>query len=182
MTRTKILATLSLLLVAAACGKKASEKQPPPPPPPPPAIDAGSAVAPIDGSVIAPVDGGSAVAPADAGSAASAGDGGAAVTAPSAATTAVAEGTTCPAGTTRVTNVPITIDGARLSFKRTRGGGCRQRAVYTAHYAKANPTPILVCYDPDADPCEKLVVDESVTIDLTAALVAAGATSAVLAR
>ena len=94
------------------------------------------------------------------------------------------EGVACPDGTQRVTDAPITLDGARLSFKRSRGGGCprKDRPVYTAYYAKANPMPVMVCVDPHADLCEKMIVDEPVTIDLTDALKAAGATTATLAK
>ena len=83
-----------------------------------------------------------------------------------------------------MTDAPITLEGAKLSFTRSRGGGCPQqgRPVYTAYYTKANPMPVMVCFDAHADLCEKMIVDEHVTIDLTAALAAAGATSATLAK
>ncbi len=94
------------------------------------------------------------------------------------------EGAACPAGTQRVTDAPITFDGATLSFTRSRGGGCPQkgRPVYTAYYTKANPMPVMVCFDAHADLCEKFIVDERVAIDLTDALKAAGATSATLMK
>ena len=92
------------------------------------------------------------------------------------------EGAACPAGLRRVDDVPIAIDGAALSFKRSRGGGCPQRPLYVAVYAKASPMPVMVCFDADADTCEMYIADEPVTIDLTAALAAAGATAAVAAK
>lgn len=94
------------------------------------------------------------------------------------------EGVACPDGTQRVTDAPITLDGARLSFKRSRGGGCprKDRPVYTAYYTKIDPMPVMVCFDAQADLCEKMIVDEPVTIDLTDALKAAGAATATLAK
>ncbi|MBK9035629.1 MAG: hypothetical protein IPL61_30955 [Myxococcales bacterium] len=78
--------------------------------------------------------------------------------------------------------MPIKLDGAKLSFVRSRGGGCPTRPVYTVVYGKASPMPVTVCFDPEADLCEMMMVDQKVELDLTAALAAAGATTAVLAK
>ncbi|MEZ4398597.1 MAG: hypothetical protein R3B06_01165 [Kofleriaceae bacterium] len=86
---------------------------------------------------------------------------------------------TCPTGTSRVTDVPITITGAGLTFVRPRGGGCPTRPVYRVAYTKASPMPVMVCFDPEADMCEMMLENEHVKIDLTPALAAAGATAAV---
>ena len=99
---------------------------------------------------------------------------------PTKTTTAVFEGAACTAGLLPVTDVPISIDGAALRFTRSRGGGCPQRAVYTAFYVKGNPVSIRVCIDPGADACEMMIQDERVVIDLTPALAASGATAAIL--
>jgi hypothetical protein len=101
---------------------------------------------------------------------------------PSGTTTAVVEGAACTNDLRPVTDVPIAIDGARLSFTRDRGGGCPTRAVYTAFFIRTNPVQVRVCHDPDADHCKMMILAEQVTIDLTPALTAAGATSAVLAK
>ncbi|MBP6848615.1 MAG: hypothetical protein KA201_32940 [Kofleriaceae bacterium] len=101
---------------------------------------------------------------------------------PSQAGSRTVEGAACPTGTQRVTGVPIKLDGAKLSFARSRGGGCPQKPVYLAYYTKGEPMPVMVCYDPDADLCEMMIVDEPVSIDLTDALKAAGATTATLAK
>ena len=101
---------------------------------------------------------------------------------PSRATTAVVEGAACSGTNRPVTDVTPELTGASLSFKRDRGGGCPTRAVYTAMYVKANPMQVRLCEDPGADTCEMMIMAEQVTIDLTAALAASGATSAVLAK
>ncbi|MCX5744725.1 MAG: hypothetical protein NT062_19735 [Proteobacteria bacterium] len=95
---------------------------------------------------------------------------------------AVVEGAACAAGMSEVTDAKITFEGATLKFERSRGGGCATRPVYTVLYTKANPMPVRVCYDPGADSCEMMIQSEQVAIDLTDALKAAGATSAVLAK
>lgn len=58
----------------------------------------------------------------------------------------------------------------------------RQRPVYTVMYGAASPMPVVVCYDPGADMCEMMIVDQRVEFDLTDALKAAGAAAAVLGK
>lgn len=101
--------------------------------------------------------------------------------APAASSSTLVEGATCPAGTQRVTDVPIAIDGETVRFTRDRGGGCPERPVYTVHYTRADPMPVLVCFDQRADPCEMMMTQQSVALDVGPALRAVGATRAILA-
>lgn len=94
--------------------------------------------------------------------------------------TAIAAGTTCPAGMQPIGDTPLTIAGARLSFTYSRGGGCPTRPVYTVLYTAADPTEVRVCYDQRADTCKMYIQDEHVNLDLRGALAAAGAASAVV--
>jgi hypothetical protein len=160
--------TLAIVAIATGCGTKKESS----------GGGGGSSAAPAKRTVAAPaID--AATPPGAAGSGTA---NGSAAPHPSAAKTAVQEGAACPQGTTRVSDVPIAIDGAKLSFKRSRGGGCPQRPSYLALYGKASPMPVMVCFDAYADTCEMEIVDEPVTIELSDALKAAGATAAVAAK
>ncbi len=161
-----VMMSLSVLVAAAGCKSK---KQ-----------DGGGATGSGTSSAIA-VDAGTGSG-TGTGTGTGSGSGSAAAPHPSQAKTAVVEGATCPAGMHPVTDVPIKIDGATLSFERDRGGGCPQKPVYTVLYGKGEPMPVRVCDDPTADTCEMMIVAEKVTIDLTDALKAAGATTATLAK
>lgn len=162
-----VMMSLSVLVAATGCKSK---KQ----------VDSGKAGSGT-GSAIG-TDAGAATGP-DAGAGTDvAGGADASAPHPSQAKTAVVEGAACPAGMHKVTDVPIKLDGATLSFERDRGGGCPQKPVYTVFYGKGQPMPVLVCDDPSADTCEMMIIAEKVSIDLTAALKAAGATSATLAK
>ena len=96
--------------------------------------------------------------------------------------TTVVDGQACPIGTVAISDTPIKLDGATLSFERDRGGGCPTRPVYTVAYTKASPMPVRLCYDQTADQCEMYIKGEKVAIDLTDALKASGATVTVLAK
>lgn len=102
---------------------------------------------------------------------------------PAAASTkyAATTGAGCAAGQRLVTGTPFKIVGGTvLTFTRSRGGGCPTRAVYTAYVGAGDPAAVLVCEDPGADPCEMMLIDEPVSIDLSSALAAAGASSAIV--